>query len=44
LALVDRVTIGKDIAKAEFGSPIGMPSCRAMGAGDGGRNLTILPT
>jgi phage-related protein len=29
----DRRTIGKDIAKAEFGWPIGMPSCRAMGAG-----------
>ena len=29
----DRRTIGKDIAKAEFGWPIGMPSCRSMGAG-----------
>lgn len=29
----DRRTIGKDIAKAEFGWPIGLPSCRAMGAG-----------
>ncbi len=29
----DRRTIGKDIAKAEFGWPIGMPSCRGMGAG-----------
>lgn len=33
LALADRVTMGKDIAKAEFGWPIGMPSCRAMGGG-----------
>jgi len=29
----DRRTIGKDIAKAKFGWPIGMPSCRSMGAG-----------
>jgi len=29
----DRRSIGKDIAKAEFGWPIGMPSCRSMGAG-----------
>jgi phage-related protein len=29
----DRRTIGKDIAKAEFGWPVGMPSCRSMGAG-----------
>ena len=29
----DRRTLGKDIAKAEFGWPIGMPSCRGMGAG-----------
>jgi phage-related protein len=29
----DRRTIGKDIAKAEFGWPIGLPSCRGMGAG-----------
>lgn len=33
LASADRVMIGKDIAKAEFGWPIGMPSCRTMGAG-----------
>jgi phage-related protein len=33
LTSADRVTIGKDIAKVEFGWPIGMPSCRAMGAG-----------
>ena len=26
-------TLGKDIAKAEFGWPIGMTSCRPMGAG-----------
>ncbi len=29
----DRAVIGKDIAKAEFGWPIGMPSCRTLGAG-----------
>ena len=29
----DRRIIGKDIAKVEFGWPIGMPSCRSMGAG-----------
>ena len=33
LADADRRTLGKDIAKAEFGWPIGMPSCRSMGAG-----------
>ena len=29
----DRRTIGYDIATAEFGWPIGMPTCRAMGQG-----------
>jgi len=29
----DRQTVGKDIAKVEFGWPIGMPYCRSMGAG-----------
>jgi phage-related protein len=29
----DRKIVGKDIAKVEFGWPIGMPYCRAMGAG-----------
>ncbi len=29
----DRKTVGKDIAKAEFGWAVGMPSCRSMGAG-----------
>ena len=33
LPAADRVTIGKDIAKAEFGWPIRMPSRRAMGGG-----------
>jgi phage-related protein len=33
LALDDRKVVGKDIAKVEFGWPIGMPYCRAMGAG-----------
>ena len=29
----DRRAIGYDIATAEFGWPIGMPTCRAMGQG-----------
>ena len=29
----DRFEIGKDIATVEYGWPIGMPICRAMGAG-----------
>jgi phage-related protein len=29
----DRKRIGKDIATVEFGWPVGMPVCRAMGAG-----------
>ena len=29
----DRRTIGKDIQKVEFGWPIGMPYCRALGRG-----------
>jgi phage-related protein len=29
----DRRIVGKDIAKVEFGWPIGMPYCRAMGGG-----------
>lgn len=33
LALDDRKIVGKDIAKVEFGWPIGMPYCRAMGGG-----------
>ena len=33
LALDDRRIVGKDIAKVEFGWPIGMPYCRAMGGG-----------
>jgi phage-related protein len=33
LADSDRRRIGKDIAKAEFGWPIGLPSCRGTGAG-----------
>jgi phage-related protein len=33
LVAADRTTIGKDIAKAEFGWPIGMPSCRSLGGG-----------
>ena len=33
LALDDRKIVGKDIAKVEFGWPIGMSYCRAMGGG-----------
>ena len=29
----DRRTIGQDIATAEFGWPVGMPLCRALGKG-----------
>lgn len=29
----DRLEIGTDIAKVEYGWPIGMPTCRPMGAG-----------
>lgn len=29
----DRLIIGKDVQKAEFGWPIGLPSCRPMGGG-----------
>ena len=29
----DRLIVGKDIAKVEFGWPIGMPYCRPMGSG-----------
>jgi len=29
----DRRTVGKDIAKVEFGWPIGLPSCRPLGKG-----------
>jgi phage-related protein len=29
----DRVIVGKDIQKVEFGWPIGMPSCRPLGSG-----------
>jgi phage-related protein len=28
-----RIVVGKDIQKVEFGWPIGMPSCRPLGAG-----------
>ncbi|WP_407519608.1 type II toxin-antitoxin system RelE/ParE family toxin [Methylobacterium oryzisoli] len=33
LPLADRQTIGKDIRKAEYGWPIGMPTCDALGDG-----------
>jgi phage-related protein len=33
LAPDDRKIVGKDIAKVEFGWPIGMPYCRSMGGG-----------
>jgi phage-related protein len=29
----DRRIVGKDIAKVEFGWPVGMPYCRSMGSG-----------
>ena len=29
----DKRTIGRDIAKVQFGWPIGMPLCRALGGG-----------
>jgi phage-related protein len=33
LSTADRYIIGGDIAKAEFGWPIGMPTCRSLGGG-----------
>jgi len=33
LSQEDRKSVGKDIAKVEFGWPIGMPYCRALGEG-----------
>jgi phage-related protein len=33
LSLVDRQTIGRDIRKVEYGWPIGMPTCDAIGQG-----------
>jgi len=33
LSKADRRIIGKDIEKVEFGWPIGMPYCRALGRG-----------
>lgn len=33
LPVEDRREIGKDIQKVEFGWPIGLPSCRPLGAG-----------
>jgi phage-related protein len=33
LSKADRRTVGKDIQKVEFGWPIGMPYCRALGHG-----------
>jgi len=29
----DRKTVGEDIATAEYGWPVGMPSCRSLGKG-----------
>lgn len=29
----DRIVVGKDMQKVEFGWPIGMPSCRPLGNG-----------
>lgn len=33
LAPEDRLVIGTDIAKVEYGWPIGMPTCRPLGTG-----------
>lgn len=33
LSSEDRRVVGTDIAKAEFGWPIGMPTCRSLGDG-----------
>lgn len=33
LSRVDRRKIGEDIATVEYGWPLGMPTCRSMGAG-----------
>jgi hypothetical protein len=33
LSTKDRVVLGKDIQKVEFGWPIGMPYCRPVGHG-----------
>lgn len=33
LAVLDRRTIGQDIATAEFGWPVGMPLSRSLGSG-----------
>ena len=33
LSVEDRRTAGADVAKVEFGWPIGLPSCRSMGDG-----------
>lgn len=33
LSSEDRLIVGKDIQKVEFGWPIGMPSCRPLGGG-----------
>src|SRR5215213_8857411 len=33
LSAADRKIIGQDIARVEYGWPVGMPTCRAMGGG-----------
>jgi phage-related protein len=33
LSLEDKKTIGRDIAKVQFGWPIGLPVCRSLGEG-----------
>src|SRR5690242_1176899 len=33
LPRVDKRTIGRDIAKVQFGWPVGLPLCRSMGGG-----------
>ena len=33
LSREDKRTIGRDIAKVQFGWPVGLPLCRALGGG-----------
>lgn len=50
LSAEDRKIIGRDIARVEYGWPIGMPTCRALGDGiyevrsnlPGGRTARVL--
>jgi len=33
LSAEDKRTVGRDLAKVQFGWPVGMPTCRPLGAG-----------